>query len=209
MTSPSTSLRYNSQNSEIPSPSSRNPRKRPTSPLSPRERSRKKRDAFTDDQRRALRQRYQDPAVSGDDKKYENLAVWFDNLYRHKIDKGQVSKILSHKWAHLDTSHALLRPNLKKTRTAHWPELETALFEWQQRMQRKRAPLSGDLLREMALKFWKRLPLYRNQPPPRFSIGWLDSFKRRYKITKHRQHGELGSVKRVEVEEECNGLRDQ
>ena len=39
MTSPSTSLRYNSQNPETPS---RNPRKRPTSPLSLRERSRKK-----------------------------------------------------------------------------------------------------------------------------------------------------------------------
>ena len=199
-------MRYNSQNPET---LSRNPRKRSTSPLSPRERSRKKRDAFIDDQRRALRQRYQDPAVSGDDKKYEKLVVWFDNLYRHKIDKGQVSKILSHKWAHLDTSHALLRPNLKKIRTAHWSELETALFEWQQRMQRKRAPLSGDLLKEMALKFWKRLPLYRNQSSFRFSIGWLNSFKRRYKITKHKQHGELDSVKRVEVEEELEVIRVQ
>ena len=57
MTSPSTSLRYNSQNPET---SSRNPRKRPTSPLSLRERSRKKRDAFTDDQRKnqlGIRQR--------------------------------------------------------------------------------------------------------------------------------------------------------
>ena len=76
-------------------------------------------------------------------------------------------------------------------------------------MQRKRAPLSGDLLRKMALKFWKRLHLYRNQPPSRFSIGPLDSFKRRYKITKHRQHGELGSVKRVEVEEELEVIQVQ
>ena len=76
-------------------------------------------------------------------------------------------------------------------------------------MQRKRAPLLGDLLREMALKFWKRLPLYRNQSPFRFSIEWLDSFKRRYKITKHRQHGELDSVKRVEVEEELEVIQVQ
>ena len=76
-------------------------------------------------------------------------------------------------------------------------------------MQRKRAPLSGDLLRGMALKFWKRLPLYRNQSPSRFSIGWLDSFKRRYKITKHKQHGELGSVKCVKVEEELEVIRVQ
>ena len=60
----------------------------------------------------------------------------------------------------------------------------------------------------MTLVFWNKLPQYSNEPQPRFSTGWLDAFKARYKIKKFRRHKESGAVDRVVVEEELSKLRE-
>jgi hypothetical protein len=39
-----------------------------------------------------------------------------------------------------------------------WPELEAALFEWQQRMEQKRAIITGEILKEKAKQLWEALP---------------------------------------------------
>ena len=36
---------------------------------------------------------------------------------------------------------------------------------------------------------------------PKFSTGWLDSYKARHNIKKYRQHGEAGVVDLVVIEE--------
>ena len=68
-------------------------------------------------------------------------------------------------------------------------------------MQQKRATITDDILKGMALIFWDKLPQYADAPQPRFSTGWIDAFKARHQIKKFRQHGESRVVDRVLVEE--------
>ena len=82
----------------------------------------------------------------------------------------------------------------KRTSARDWPELEAALFEWQQRMQGKKAIISGDILKAQALKFWNVLPQFADVPEPKWSNGWLDRFKGRFKIKEYVQHSEAASA---------------
>ena len=75
-----------------------------------------------------------------------------------------------------------------------WPELEAALFEWQQRMQKKRAVITGELLKQQAAKFWNALPQYQGKEQPRFSNGWLQGFQKRFNIREYVNHGEAASA---------------
>ena len=75
-----------------------------------------------------------------------------------------------------------------------WPDLDMALFEWQQRMEQKKAIITGDTLKEKARQLWEALPQYNDVEMPKWSNGWLDGFKKRYKIKEYVQHGEAGSA---------------
>ena len=76
----------------------------------------------------------------------------------------------------------------------NWPDLEMALFEWQQRMEQQKAIITGDILKEKARQLWDALPQYDDVKMPKWSNGWLDNFKKRYKIKEYVQHGEAGSA---------------
>jgi hypothetical protein len=41
---------------------------------------------------------------------------------------------------------------------------------------------------------------------PKWSVGWLDNFKRRYGIKKHTKHGEAASVDTVNVKSQLETL---
>ena len=75
-------------------------------------------------------------------------------------------------------------------------------------MMKKEATITGDILRGMAKTFFNKLPQYEDEPEPRFSTGWLDGFKARYKIKKYTRHGDAGAVDRVTVEVELTELRE-
>ena len=69
--------------------------------------------------------------------------------------QSQISQILSSKFDYLDN----LDPKKDKAKIqsqrislGDWPELEGALYEWQQSMQKKRAVITGDILKEQAIK---------------------------------------------------------
>jgi hypothetical protein len=68
------------------------------------------------------------------------------------------------------------------------------LFEWQQHIQQKKGVITGFILQEKASEIWKRLPQYQNIPEPKWSNGWLDGFKTRFKIKEYVRHGEAGSA---------------
>ena len=61
-------------------------------------------------------------------------------------------------------------------------------------MQKKRAVITGDILKEQAIRLWKSLPQYQDCQQPKFSNGQLDGFKKRFKIREYVQHGEAGSA---------------
>jgi DDE superfamily endonuclease/Tc5 transposase DNA-binding domain len=75
-----------------------------------------------------------------------------------------------------------------------WPDLEYALFEWQQRMEQKRAIITGDILKTKAKELWAALPQHDNIEEPKWSNSWLEGFKKRYKIKEYVQHGEASSA---------------
>jgi hypothetical protein len=61
-------------------------------------------------------------------------------------------------------------------------------------MEQKKAIITGDILKEKAKHLWDALPQYNDAEMPKWSNGWLDNFKKRYKIREYVQHGEAGSA---------------
>jgi hypothetical protein len=143
----------------------------------------KKRKAITDQERLIIRKQAQEHPTH-----QSQLIKWFYEEHGHQLNQSSISKILSSTYDHLDALHPKKdKKELdgKRTSAGDWPELEAALFEWQQRMQGKKAILSGDILKAQASKFWNSLPQFADIPEPKWSNGWLDRFKGRFKIKEY------------------------
>ena len=115
----------------------------------------KRRRAVTDAEQKALRDYYFDP--QNDKPPHKQLRRWFETQFHHYLSQSTISESLSSEYACLNKG-APVHSDAKKQRAAHWPDLEDALFEWQQRMMKKNATITGDILREMAATFWTKLP---------------------------------------------------
>ncbi|KAJ5976584.1 hypothetical protein N7481_010291 [Penicillium waksmanii] len=118
-------------------------------------------------------------------------AAWFQEKFGRIIDRATVSRTLSSQYNYLDNGEAGTR---SRKSTAHWPLLDEALFQWQQRHTEKGFPMTGPLIRLKAAEYWKKIPMYKDQTMPAFSDGWLSGFKRRYSIRRHTFQGEAASV---------------
>ena len=150
----------------------------------------KRRRAVTDLERRNIRQHHTEhPGTQ------QALISWFNAQTGHLLNQAQISKILSPKYSYLDnntqpTTHLQSKRHFK----SDWPDLEAALFEWQQRMQHKGGIITGDILKAVASTIWSRLSQYQNTQEPKWSNGWLEGFKKRHKIKEYVLHGEAGSA---------------
>lgn len=150
-----------------------------------------KRKWVTDSERAILRKRYKEHPC-----KQSDLINWFRQETGHKLDQSQVSRILSSKFNYVDNLDKKDKLALQSQRSSagEWPELEAALFEWQQRMQKKRAVITGELLKQQAVKLWNALLQYQGAEQPKFSNGWLQGFQRRFNIKEFVNHGEAASA---------------
>jgi hypothetical protein len=151
-----------------------------------------KRKAITDAERLIIRKRQKEHPL-----KQSDLAKWFYNETGHAIDQAQVSKILSSTYNHLDgldSKKDKKALNSKRTSAGDWLDLEAALFEWQQRMQKNKAIITGDILKDKASKLWKGLLQYADVEEPKWSNGWIKNFKKCFKIKEYVMHGEAGSA---------------
>lgn len=151
-----------------------------------------KRKAIADTERLMIRKRQKEHPS-----KQSDLAKWFYNKTGHAIDQAQVSKILSSTYDYLDgldLKNDKKALNSKRTSVGDWPDLEAALFEWQQRMQKSRAIITGKILKNKASKLWKCLPQYVDIKEPKWSNGQVKNFKKRFKIKEYIIHGEAGST---------------
>jgi hypothetical protein len=153
------------------------------------------RQGITIEQRRALRRwahrQYPKPTQ-------KQCIEWFLQEYNHKLSQSTVSESLSKHFAHLDNSN---KSEGQRLREGFWPDLEQVLFTWQQRIEARGGLTSGELLRAKAQEIWKQLPQYSNKPAPEFSIGWLEGFKKRFKISSRVRHGEAASTAQSAAEE--------
>jgi hypothetical protein len=61
-------------------------------------------------------------------------------------------------------------------------------------MEKKRAIITGDILKAKAHEIWSLLPQYSQQQEPKWSNGWLDNFKKRHYIKEYKSYGEGASA---------------
>jgi hypothetical protein len=99
-----------------------------------------------------------------------------------------------------------------RARTAEYIELEKALAEWQ--LWYNRHPdsglITGDLLVFKANEFWEKLPFYTGKKVPKFSNGWLEGFKKRYRIKERRRYSKGASAQVDDKSEETmQEIREQ
>ena len=124
------------------------------------------------------------------------LISWFATQPSGRpLTQGQISTILSPTYAYLDKdSRKALQLGSKRRFKGDYPYLEDALFHWQQQMQKKKAVITGDILKAQAHRIWNCLLQYNGEEEPKWSNGWLDWFRRCYNIKKYKQHGEGASA---------------
>jgi hypothetical protein len=114
-----------------------------------------------------------------------------------QLTQGMISRVLSKTYDHLDSLDGKKdKKFLQSSRESagDWPDLEAALFKWQQRMQETDAVVTGEILKIQASKLWAKLPQYEHLEEPKWSNGWLQGFEERFKIKEYVRHGEAGSV---------------
>jgi hypothetical protein len=156
----------------------------------------KSRVAFSNEQKLALRAYRRDhPYLNG-----KQLIEWFQQTYGLKVCEAQISRWSSGTFSKLE--EPLSRTASSRVRITKWPALEEALSQWHARMHKKKATITGDLIKEQARRFWHRLECYQGLEVPPFSNGWLDGFKQRHSLRKYARHGESGSVDLEQLERE-------
>ena len=117
-----------------------------------------KRHTLTDSDRQRIRKQYKEHPGQ-----QSTLIAWYLQQSGFKLEQSQISRILSSKYDYLDTLDTRKdkgRLEHKRSSKGDWPELEAALFEWQQRMQNKKAVITGEILKGQAVKLWDNLPQY-------------------------------------------------
>jgi hypothetical protein len=162
-----------------------------TNPLNNQPKSKGKRKAITDLERQVIRRRYREHPTS-----QVKLVEWFESQPNgRRIGQGHISYILSDHYQHLDSDNQ--KPSklgAKRHCKGEWPELESVLYEWQQQIQRKGGFLTSDILKAKATEIWHRLPQYYHIEEPKWSNGWLQGFKNRFKIKEYVRHGEAADA---------------
>ena len=95
---------------------------------------------------------------------------------------------------------------IKRTHRVQFPELDTVLYDWFLSFEQQ-VPMSGDLIKEKAVIIF--LALYpKEEKILKFSNGWLEAWKVRYKIKEFKKHGESGDVDMRLVENNLPKLRN-
>jgi hypothetical protein len=121
------------------------------------EQPKKRRRGMTEADRRALRRHKQSHPKAT----HADLIEWFQEEHHHKINQSTVSLSLSAQFNYLDID---MRKDIsltgQRSSQSNWPDLEMALFEWQQRMQKQKAIVTGDILKQKAHEIWDLLPQY-------------------------------------------------
>jgi Fission yeast centromere protein N-terminal domain/Tc5 transposase DNA-binding domain len=125
------------------------------------------------------------------------LINWFLQETGHKLSQAQVSWTLSPQYDYIDNldkrkDKVVLQA--QRSRVGTWNDLDFALFEWQQRLQKKKAVITGEILKAQAIKFWVTLPQYQGQEQPKFLNSWLWGFQHWFWIKEYIYHGKAASA---------------
>lgn len=172
----------------------------------------KRRLAVTDAQRRELREHKE--ALMRENGKFhtKQLIDFFNEKYDRVLNQSTISLSLSDKYNWLDQQDRIPHPDSKKKRTSYWPDLDNALFEWEQQMIKQKVTVTNEALKKMAKEIFHKLPQYHNIEPPKFSTGWLVGYRARFQIEKRFRLDHPGAQDRATVDEQleriCKRLKD-
>ena len=167
----------------------------------------KRRRAITDLQRKDLRVHKQILVQKNGTWSISELIDFFYKKYERVLSKSSISESLSDRFSHLDKEDCAENPDSKRRHKPKWLDLEAALFDWQQRSLTAKNVITDNALKEMAEKFFYRLPQYQNVEPPQFSKYWLKNYKGRYKVDDYAHHGKSNFMNRLAVETDFADLR--
>ena len=169
----------------------------------------KRRHAITDEERKDLRVHKQALMQENGEATTSQMIEFFNSRYGRVLHPSIISKSLSDRFKHLDEEDRPLHPESKKHRKSYWPDLDAAVFSWQQQMLKKKKTVTNEALKGVAKKLFHQLPQYHNVEPPKFSSGWLEGYKARYNIRNPIRHNEFGAVGQAAEEAELKDLREQ
>jgi len=133
----------------------------------------------------------------------KELIKWLEDTHQFKVSQATVSSTLKRS-AELLAKATTSNLNSKRQKTVEFPVMEAALAEWFLANQ-DHVNLSGDLICESTMKIIDCV--YLDHLPFEFSNRWLEYFKVRHGIKKHRRFGESGSVDMTTVAAALPGIR--
>lgn len=168
---------------------------------------RQRRHGINDEERKRIRKYAKENPLL----KQKEIATWATDKLRRRITQGQISSIISSKYAYVDSkSWGSKGKRYERLQRPQWPVLEAALFEWHMTLQAAAVPINSELIRATAKALWIRLPEYRDQPIPEFSNNFIHRYKKRHGIQKYKQHGEAASAEITEdTERDMNTIREK
>ena len=175
----------------------------------PRPEPKKRRHAITNVERKDLRVHKQALIEENVDATTKQMAEFFFQRYGRVLSQSTISESLSNKFKHLDEEDHPLHPEFKKRRKSYWPDLDAAVFDWQQQMLKKKKVITNEALKGIAKKIFYQLTQYHDVDPPKFSSGWLEGYKARYNIRNPIRHIESGAVGQAVEETELEDLRER
>lgn len=158
-----------------------------------------KKSTLTDEMRKALcEHKNEHPSSSQKD-----LQQWVQQKFGLFISQSTVSNTLKRSAEYL--SKEITNSNVKRHKSAKYPELEKVLYEWFIQYQEK-VNMTGEMIQTKAKEFLRKMYGDAN-PEFNFSSGWLERFKARYGIKSYRKFGESGSVLMENIEETLPQIR--
>ena len=167
--------------------------------------NRQHRHAVNEAEWKAIQQQHHDHP----DWNQKQLQAWFLEAYQQSISQSTISDSLHSWYKHLNSKHIQQHEHgPAKWHQAAYSILEEALFEWQQHLQHKRVPITGDMIQKAASQLWKMIPALACNSELKFSTEWVDDFKRRHRIKKYKQHDEAESADVADSEERMTELQN-
>ena len=134
------------------------------------------------------------------------LSQWFSNKFKKQINQSTVSRMLKRFRDDVPPPEVITNHTIKRTRQVQYPELDTVLYDWFLCFERQ-VPMSGELIKQKAVFVFKAL-YPEEEKCLKFSNGWLEGWKERYKIKEFKKHGESGDVDMKVVENNLPVLRN-
>ena len=163
--------------------------------------SKKRRRPITDVQRKDLRVHKRVLIQRNGKWSLKEMIDFFNDKYHRVLHKSTISESLSDTFKHLDEQYHPSHPDSKRRHESKWPDLEAVLFDWEQRASKSNRTITNDDLKDMAKKFFDRLPQYHNEDAPGFSNYWLDNYKTRYEVKKSNDYGKSDATNRETVQQ--------